>query len=373
MIIDCDSHIMPPDAFDHVDGSLAGRVPKLKFDEGGGFVDIDFPANPAYLPGTTPLPVTHVSQGLKYRGVSDIEARLADSARMGVDVQLVLPLLTGWWSYLLEPRVGAALARSWNRSALALVRRYPRDIAGVALIPLQDVGAAIRELEWATGAGFKAVMLDYVYPVAEHPYGTTLTSHPEVWPFFERVERLDVPVFLHAVQHGHRIVNLPHFQAHGLDFCAPNDAEMNLVALITSGLLDDFPRLRIVHAETGTAHLRSLARRMDARFEARENPSLHDLHLGPPTAPGERNRLRPSHYFRTNFFWTIETEEPGLAEAIDFLGAERFLFATDYPHDDAGGRMKFEDAQRLAHDPSISSPAKDAIRSGNARALFKLP
>jgi predicted TIM-barrel fold metal-dependent hydrolase len=373
MIIDCDSHIMPRDAFDHVGGSLTGDVPRLKFDECGCLVDVDFPANPAHRPGTTPLPVTDPSQGLTYRGLSDVGARLADHGRMGVDVQFVLPLLTGWWSYLLEPQVGAAIARSWNLSVLGLMGRYSRQILGVALIPLQDVQAAIRELEWATSQGFRAVLLDYVYPVAEHPYGTTLASHPESWAFLERVEQLDVPVFLHAVQHGHRIANLPTFQAHGLDFCAPNDAEMNLVSLITSGLLDDFPRLKIIHAETGTAHLKSLAKRMDARFEQRGNPVLHALHLAPPTALGERNRLPPSHYFRTNFFWTIETEEPGLAEAIDFLGAERFLFATDYPHDDAGGRMKFEDAQRLEEAAAISSPAKEAIRSGNARALFKLP
>jgi 2,3-dihydroxybenzoate decarboxylase len=369
MIVDCDSHMLPPDAFDHVEAAFAGRIPRLSFDEDGALADVHFPDNPAHLSGTTPVPVTDASQGLQHRGVCDIEARLADAARMGVDLQVLLPLVTGWWSYLLEPGVGAAVAHSWNVSVLGLMGRHSRALLGVALIPLQDVRAAVRELEWAADNGFSAVMLDYVYPVAEHPYGTTLTSHPEVWPFFEQVARLDVPVFLHAVQHGHRIVNLPNFRSHGLDFCAPNDAEMNLVALITSGLLDDFPELRFIHAETGTAHLRSLVRRMEARFDGSDDPRLHELRVGPSA---ERNRRRPEHYFRTNFFWTIETEEPGLAEAIDVLGAERFLFATDYPHDDAGGRMKFEDARRLAEHAGISPEAKDAIRSGNARRLFGL-
>jgi len=39
-----------------------------------------------------------------------------------------------------------------------------------------------------------------------------------------------------------------------------------------------------------------------------------------------------------NYFWTIETEKSELTDAVEFLGAERFL-ATDYPHNDAGGRM----------------------------------
>ena len=61
----------------------------------------------------------------------------------------------------------------------------------------------------------------------------------------------------------------------------------------------------------------------------------------------EKNRKPASHYFKNNFYFTIETEEPELPEAIEFLGAERFLFATDYPHDDPGGRMKFQDVELL--------------------------
>jgi predicted TIM-barrel fold metal-dependent hydrolase len=86
----------------------------------------------------------------------------------------------------------------------------------------------------------------------------------------------------------------------------------------------------------------------------------------------EKNIRYPSHYFKQNYFWTIETEEPELVDAIEFLGAERFLFATDYPHNDAGGRMKFQDVQLLHENNRISKSDKEAIRSGNAKRLFKL-
>jgi predicted TIM-barrel fold metal-dependent hydrolase len=54
------------------------------------------------------------------------------------------------------------------------------------------------------------------------------------------------------------------------------------------------------------------------------------------------------------------------------LGAERFLFATDYPHDDPGGKMKFEDVRLLKENPRISETAKELIRWQNARRLFDL-
>jgi predicted TIM-barrel fold metal-dependent hydrolase len=82
--------------------------------------------------------------------------------------------------------------------------------------------------------------------------------------------------------------------------------------------------------------------------------------------------MRPSDYLRKNVFFTIETEEAELAEAVSFLGAGRFLFATDYPHDDPGGLMKWQDAELFAGNESIAESDKDLIRSENAKRLFDL-
>jgi hypothetical protein len=61
MIIDCDTHIMPSDAFSHVGASFADKAPRLELDDRGCVVNIEFPANPAHVPGTTPLPANHPS------------------------------------------------------------------------------------------------------------------------------------------------------------------------------------------------------------------------------------------------------------------------------------------------------------------------
>jgi predicted TIM-barrel fold metal-dependent hydrolase len=86
----------------------------------------------------------------------------------------------------------------------------------------------------------------------------------------------------------------------------------------------------------------------------------------------EKNKNYPSTYFKRNFYWTIETEEEELTDAIAFVGAEQLLFATDYPHNDPGGRMKFRDVELLEQNTGISEYAKGAIRSGNAKRLLKL-
>jgi predicted TIM-barrel fold metal-dependent hydrolase len=83
-----------------------------------------------------------------------------------------------------------------------------------------------------------------------------------------------------------------------------------------------------------------------------------------------KNKQPVSHYFRKNIYFTIETEEPELPDSIELLGASQFLFATDYPHDDPGGRMKWKDVELLAANLRISEADKELLRSGNALALL---
>jgi predicted TIM-barrel fold metal-dependent hydrolase len=198
-----------------------------------------------------------------------------------------------------------------------------------------------------------------------------------------------MPIYLHNVQHGHRISNLLPFQRDGLYIFAPEEGQMSLVSLITSGLLDEYPRLQFVYTEAGTAFIKPLVLRLDKVLEAppvdyadQEEPlgnrTLTQVGerlrraraLYPAHVFLEKNKQPASHYFKRNFYFTIETEEPELREAVEFLGAERFLFATDYPHDDPGGRMKFQDVELLRDNPNIPESDKELIRWRNADRLF---
>lgn len=384
MIIDCDTHFFPKDAFDYLEGPLADQRPRLLFD-GDVLTDIDFKAGPYAISGATPLPAP--GSGARFGGMTDAVSRMSDYAEMGIERQIVLPQFTGWWSYAIEPALGAALAHSWNVSMLRMAKDYPGQVYPVALVALQDVEASIDEVRWAHDNGFPAVVIDYVFPVADHTLGTPTASHRELWPFFAKCEEMDMPIFLHAVQHGHRLINLMNFQMDGLDIFAPSEPKMNLVALITTGLLDQYPGLKIIHAEQGAEYIKPLADWLDRlhgpyvaayaegegvskgwrRKLAQKAPQLVSA-----TEGGEKNRHLPSHYFRNNFYWTIETEEPELADGIAFAGADRFLFATDYPHDDPGGAKKFEDVALLAGNEALSDNVKELLRWENATGLFKL-
>jgi len=98
---------------------------------------------------------------------------------------------------------------------------------------------------------------------------------------------------------------------------------MNLASLITSGLLDDFPKLKVIHTESATAWIKPFMRNMDRQFERPpvnyddENPTPRGKRrvqerarqVVPPEVSAEKNKLPPNEYFRRNFYFTIETQE----------------------------------------------------------------
>ncbi len=383
MIVDCDTHFLPPDAYDHMGPEWEQKRPRFVWDGEGMLAGVEFPGAPPRVPGATPLEPP--GTGARYRGMYDMEERLRDYQKLGIERQFLFPQLTATvFSYLVEPRLAGAMAHSYNLSVLKLMRQHPDRLIGGALVALQDADGAVREMKWARDNGFRAVILDKVFPVQEHCFSDPYGSHRELWPFFRSAEALGMPLFLHNIQHGHRITNLLNYQYNGLDVLAPQEGQMSLVSLITSGLLDDFPRLNFVFTESGVSFLEPLAARLDAAwndalvdYESEDAAARFNYRklTGGRRIVSERdykakNRRPPSDYFRGNLHFTIETEEAELGEAVSLFGATQFLFATDYPHDDPGGRMKFRDVELLQGRADISAADKQLIFSGNARRLL---
>jgi predicted TIM-barrel fold metal-dependent hydrolase len=388
MIIDMDTHILPRDIYDYMEGPTADQRPQFEYDKDGLLVKWSFPGN-FQVKGTTPLPPP--GAGGKHLGLSNMDVRLEEFRKLGIDKQILLSQFSAiYFNYTLDPELAFQMAHSHNIAIMNLLKKYPNELIGAALVALQDVPTAIGEMEWAKKNGFQAIAMDKVFPVREHQFSETLGSHRELWPFFKRAEELGMPIVLHNVQHGHRISNMMIFQRDGLDTLCPAEGQMSLASLCTSGLFDDFPNLKMVFTEAGSAFIKPLLDKLDAafvkpplnyededataRFHRRVVPVSERLSAGKrltPLAEYEvKNKQPASEYFKKNLFFTIETEEPELPESVELLGATQFLFATDYPHDDPGGRMKYKDVELLRDNPRITEDAKQIIRYKSAAAML---
>lgn len=388
MIIDMDTHILPKDIYDYVEGPAAERKPVFEFDADGVLSKWDFPGW-HHVKRTTPLPPP--GAGGKHKGFTRHDVRLADYEKLGIEKELLLPQFSAiLFNYTLDPELAIQMAHSYNLSILKLLKEYPGHLIGSALVALQDVPTAIAEMEWAKKNGFQTLALDKVFPVREHQFSEPLGSHRELWPFFRKAEQLGMPIILHNIQRGHRISNMNIFQTDGLDIVSPAEGQLSLISLCTSGLFDDFPKLKFVFTEAGSAFIAPLLELFDAafvkpplnyededasaRFHRRVVPGGERLSAGKRLTSVEEFEIKSKqpvrYYLKRNIFFTIETEEPELPDSVELLGASQFLFATDYPHDDPGGRMKWKDVELLRANPRITEDDKELIRSGNAMKML---
>src|SRR5437899_3503667 len=165
------------------------------------------------------------------------EERLKDMDAQGVDVQ-VASIHTPFFGYHLDPAEGRALAREVNDEIAGMVRQWPARFAGLATLPVQDVKAAIDELERAvTVLGLNGAELDTVVNGENW-------DEPKFLPLFKAAEAMGAVLFFHP-QPQHNFM-LQRTTRHGLFNSLGvivEDATFS-ASLFSAALLDACPALR---------------------------------------------------------------------------------------------------------------------------------
>ncbi|MGI9556376.1 MAG: amidohydrolase family protein [Solirubrobacterales bacterium] len=199
--------------------------------------------------------------------------------------------------------------RILNEAKALAQRENPGRLFGLASLPLQDPEAAIAELDHAVGRlGLPGVC------VPSNIGGEPIVS-PELLPLYKRIEELQVPLFLHPT----RSIVADRLPDYGLEYAIGYmfDTSVAALNLVFSGTLDDCPELTVVHPHLG-ALLPYHAERIDIQYKLPWS--------GNAGFPG-----LPSEYIKRFYTDTVSNSPAALRMAVDFYGADRILFATDYP------------------------------------------
>ena len=126
------------------------------------------------------------------------EQRLADMDSLGVDVHVVSPY-AGFYNYEMDTDLAAATSRESNDEISQMMKSWPDRFAGLATLPMQDVSAAVTELERVmVQLGFKGAMID-------DKINGKLLDEPEYMPFWKAAEQLGAVILFH--QGGDTIVD----------------------------------------------------------------------------------------------------------------------------------------------------------------------
>ena len=238
------------------------------------------------------------------------EERVADMDRLGTEVQLV-SIHTPVMGYHFAPAEGIAQAREINDDIAAFVGEAPKRFAGMATLPMQDVDAAIAELDRAVNTlGLKGAELDTVVN------GETW-DEPKFLPFFRAAESMGAALFYHPQPQHNLMLERTRKYALNNSVGVPVEDTLLVSALIYGGVMENCPDLKVCIAHGGGPAcfgMGRLDRGWQVRSEARVNISRP-----------------PSYYMNRIYYDTVVMSERSLRFLIDQVGVDRVVMGSDYP------------------------------------------
>ena len=284
--------------------------------------------------------------GKVYRTVSDgcwsVPRRIEDMGTMRVARQALSPMpeLLSYW--LPMPDAGV-LIRYLNDQIAAMAARAPERFVGLGAVPLQDVDAALRELEYLRkDLKFAGV------EIASHVKGTSI-GDARFEPFFAEAERAGAAVFVHALRPAgqERIVGAFAEQA----VCFPGDIALACASMITGGIAARHPRLRIAFSHGGGAMAILLPRLVHAWSAI---PKARESLTESPAATARR------------FFYDHLVFDPKAVRfVVETFGASQIVVGSDYPFN-----MGDADPLGTLEKAGLDAAAVAAITAGNARRFL---
>jgi 5-carboxyvanillate decarboxylase len=275
------------------------------------------------------------------------DARIADMDANGVDVQLLL--LTSPGVQVFDAATATDMAAGANDLLAEAIARHPDRFAGLAAFAPQDPERAAQEMRRATEElGLNG------FVVNSHTDGEYL-DQAKFWPILEAAEALDAPIYIHPRPLPEAAIG-PYLDQELWAGIWGYAAETGLhgLRLITSGVFDRFPKLKIVLGHMGEG-LPYFVYRMDYMSRILRQIGSHKPY-----------ELDPGEYLRRNFLITTSgmNHHPPLELCLKELGAENIMWAIDYPYQHTPECVAFMDSAPLPREDL------ERIYAGNAERVF---
>ncbi|WP_194891145.1 amidohydrolase family protein [Catenulispora pinisilvae] len=278
--------------------------------------------------------------------------RLAEMDAAGIDYS-VLSLTAPGVQAVPDPRRAVALARQANDELAEVVAANPTRYGAFASLPMQDPAAAVAELERCVAElGFHGVMLNGYTNIGDAETGWYY-DHERYLPFWERLEALGVPAYLHPRDPlaGNQGIYEGHPELFGAVWSFTVETSTHALRLMTSGLFDRFPGLTVILGHLGETLPFNMWR------IAHRASYMGDL---------IKFQKPLDYYLLTNFYVTTsgnfhtQTLNATLAE----MGSDRVLYSSDYPYE------SMREASEWFDHAAISENDRVKIGRANARRLF---
>jgi aminocarboxymuconate-semialdehyde decarboxylase len=287
------------------------------------------------------VPVKWLPHGRKAAApIADLDVRADWLRQRGMRMQLLGPEMR-FARYDLPPLDGACWSRRFNEAMRKASQQYGL-YAIIAMVPMQDGGAAARELEYAVKSlGCCGAMVHSQAPVSLHD--------ARMDPFWAAASELDVPVLIHSGMPcaDERIDVFKLTSA----VARPHEVTVAACQLIFGGVLDRFPSLNIVLLMAGGT-LPYLVPKLDAASA---------------DGRGRINEQNPSAYLKRFYFDSLAYGPQQLGLLLALVGADRVMIGTDWPIE-----LHESDPLRLLRGQGLTTEMWRSILAGTATRLFRV-
>jgi predicted TIM-barrel fold metal-dependent hydrolase len=322
----------------------------------------------SYVDRMTELAGTMKDVGKRVRGVPmlfDLDVRF-EIMDKHPDYQQILSIATPPVDAYANTKDAIDLAQRGNDGMAELVQKHPQRFPGfIASLPMNDVDAAVRELERSMGA-LNARGIQICSNVLGRPLDL-----PEFQPIFAAMAAYDLPIWLHP----YRSADMADYATEDRSLYEiwwtlgwPYESSVAMSRLVFAGIFDRYPDLKII-----THHMGG----MIPYFEGRIGPGLDQL--GARTSDRDYTTLRkemkkrPFDYFKmfyadTALFGAFDPTVCGLR----FFGVDHVLFASDAPFDPEGGRQYIRETIKVIDRLPVTIEEREQIYWRNAARLLKL-
>jgi aminocarboxymuconate-semialdehyde decarboxylase len=274
-----------------------------------------------------------------FKRMTEMPLRLTEMDATGVDIQVISPSIMQQCTYRMEPEEAIEMDRLGNDRVAEAVAQHPDRLVGLGSLPLHDVALSTAELKRCVrDLNLRGVI------ISSHINGVELGDE-RLRPFWAKAEELGAVVFIHPAGNTDRRMLRNRLM---ITVGQPLEEAYALSSLVYEGVMDEFPKLKIMVAHGG-GYLPFYAGRHDNEYRYGRAPHLK----------GDFSSYLPRFFYDTVLF------NPDMLEfLLTKVPASHVMLASDYPF------AEKQPVEYVRRAKKISQKEQDAILGANAARLF---
>lgn len=368
VVFSADSHVLEPGDLwtSHIDPAFRERAPHIehshtdadgRVSKGEFMVCEGIDPTPVALFAAADVEEPKLRAEMGKRGYDqllsggwDPEVRLKDQELDGVGAEIIYPSIGMPMFGIPETEFQQAVFRAYNNWLAEYCAYAPERLLGLAMITLDDVDWGVAEFQRARKLGLRGALI-------WNDPGPESYADRKFDPFWVAATDLEMPLSLHI---------LTGKSGSGLDLSGKSNlfvdalplhlpVQKTLTSMLTSGVFERHPALKLLSVENDIGWLAHFLFRLDHFFDALRYAANY-------TDP-----LTPTEYFRRNVWATFQDDPVGVATR-EFIGSDRLLWGSDYPHGDSTWPHSREAIERNFQ--NVDAAEVQAITHDNVQALY---